>query len=563
MSKKVNGNLNGLKSNQIRTLEKLYNKRLDQTEIINQDFARSMTEISREIKRQIAVLVNRKGEVDYVTVGDTHKVMLPDLKRQRVGSTRFRGLRCIHTHLSGEKLTRDDLVDLTLLRLDLMSAITMDNDGLPVKVYSAYANPSTNDIEHPEPWILMEAKPPSQIDENFISLIESLEQESDNIKRGFKGGRTKEKAILIGVTTESLAEEEETMMELEELTKAANLIVLDKIIQKRKSIDAKYFLGKGKLQDIFIKSLSLNADVLIFNQSLNPSQIRSICKATDLKVIDRSMLILDIFSQRAKNKEGKVQVELAQLKYRLPRIVEKDDSLSRLTGGIGGRGPGETKLEENRRAIRKKISNLEKQTNTFRKQRSQKRSRRINNNLPIISLVGYTNAGKSTLLNSITKGNVETRKRMFETLAPTSRRLRLPKDEEVIVNDTVGFIKDLPEDLLNAFKATLEEIQLSDIIIHIVDASSSRFEKQIDSVDNILAELNMAEIPRMIVFNKCDLIGDKKLNMLKKDYKDTLFISAKEKTGLIELLENIHQRLHLKIDAKVYQEAKKNEMTAK
>ncbi len=558
MSKKVQGNLNGLKSNQIKILDKLYNKRLNQTEIINQEFARALTEISNEIKRQVAVLVNRKGEVDYVTVGDTHKVMLPDLKRQRVGSTRFRGLRCIHTHLSGEELTRDDLVDLTLLRLDLMSAITMDNDGLPVKVYSAYANPSTNDIEHPEPWIKMEPKAPSQINDNFLYLIESLEQESDNITKGYKGGRRKEKAILIGVTTQSLSEEEETMLELEELAKAANLMVLDKIIQKRKSIDAKYFLGKGKLEDIFIKSLSLNADILVFNQSLNPSQIRSICKATDLKVIDRSMLILDIFSQRAKNKEGKVQVELAQLKYRLPRIVEKDDSLSRLTGGIGGRGPGETKLEENRRAIRKKISNLEKQIEVFRKQRSQKRSRRINNNLPIISLVGYTNAGKSTLLNSITKGNVNTRKRMFETLAPTSRRLRLPRDEEVIINDTVGFIKDLPEDLLNAFKSTLEEIQLSDLIIHIADASSNQFEKHIVSVDRILAELDMAEIPRMLVFNKIDLINENKINMLKRDYKDAMMISSKLKVGLIELLEEIHKQLHLEIDKDIYTEAKDN-----
>lgn len=543
MSKKIEGNINGLKSSQIKAIEKLNNKKLDPSEIINQDLARTMTEISSEIKRQIALLINRKGSVEYVIVGDAKRIMLPDLKRQRVGSTRYRGLRCIHTHLSGEKLSHDDLLDLTLLRLDLMSAITMDNEGLPMTVYSAYANPSTTDIENEQPWILMEPKAPSQIDEDFLSLIQSLETESNKQISGLKGQKRKERAILIGVTTGSLSEEEETMMELEELAKADNAIVVDKIIQKRKNIDPKYFLGKGRLEDVFIRSLRLNADILIFNQSLNPSQIRSICKATDLKVVDRSMLILDIFSQRAKNKEGKIQVELAQLKYRLPRLVEKDDSLSRLTGGIGGRGPGETKLEESRRAVRKKISHLEKQIEIFRKQRSQKRSRRVSNALPIISLVGYTNAGKSTLLNTITKGNVGTRKRMFETLAPTSRRLRLPRDEEVIINDTVGFIKDLPKDLLSAFRATLEEIQLSDLIIHIVDVSSSTFEKQIDSVVNILADLDMSEIPRLTVFNKIDKADENLIEFVSKKYPEALFISAKKKTNILEFLETVHDEL--------------------
>ncbi len=543
MSKKIEGNLNGLKSNQLKTIEKLKNKKLVPSEIINQDLARALTEISSEIKRQIALLIDRKGNIEYIIVGDAKKVVLPDLKRQRVGSTRYRGLRCVHTHLSGEKLTNDDLLDLTLLRLDLMSAITIDEEGLPVMMYSAYANPSTTDIENEQPWILMDPKPPSQTDEDFSYLIQSLEAESNRQLNELKGQKRKERAILIGVTTESLTEEEETMLELEELAKADNVVVVDKIIQKRKRIDPKYFLGKGRLEDVFIRSLRLNADMLIFNQSLNPSQIRSICKTTDLKVVDRSMLILDIFSQRAKNKEGKIQVELAQLKYRLPRLVEKDDSLSRLTGGIGGRGPGETKLEESRRAVRKKISNLEKQIETFRKQRSQKRSRRISNELPIISLVGYTNAGKSTLLNTITKGNVGTRKRMFETLAPTSRKLRLPRDQEVIINDTVGFIRDLPKDLLNAFRATLEEIQLSDLIIHIVDLSSPTFEKQIDSVVNILADLNISDIPRMTVFNKMDLVDENFIDFVSKKYSEAQFISSKKKIGILDFLQAVHTEL--------------------
>ncbi len=547
MSKKIEGNIEGLKNSQIKALEKLGDRRLGPSEIINQDFARALTEISFEIQRQVSLLINRKGIVENIIVGDAKRVFLPDLKRQRIGSIRFRGLRCVHTHLSEEGLSHDDLVDLTLLRLDLMSAITVDSEGLPSRIYSAYSNTSLKDTNNSEHWILMPPKHPSQVTDDFAKLIQSLEEEIYKSIKGVEGGKGKERAILIGVTTGSLIEEEESILELEELAKSADVIVVDKIIQKRKEIDPKYFLGKGKLEEVLLKSLHLGADIIIFNQSLNPSQIRSICKATDLKVIDRSMLILDIFAQRAKNREGKVQVELAMLKYRLPRLVEKDDSLSRLTGGIGGRrGPGETKLEENRRAVREKIKSLEKQIETFRKQHQQKRARRIANNMPIVSLVGYTNAGKSTLLNSLTKGNVDTRDRMFETLAPTSRRLRLPKDEEVIINDTVGFIRDLPKDLINAFKATLEEIQLSNLIVHIVDLSNPNFEKQISSVDSILAELGVLNIPRILIFNKIDLLNNNMiLEIVSKKYPEASCISAKDKIGLLEFLNKVHQELHL------------------
>jgi GTP-binding protein HflX len=472
-----------------------------------------MTEISHETGRQVGVLINRKGQVDYVMVGTAKGIELPDFGRARVSEDRFRGLRCVHTHLLGEKLTQDDLTDLALLRLDLMSIIQVDRkEGLPGMVYSAHLVPTTADTfkgeEQSLPYEFLEPNIPSQLDTDFVSLIDSLEDEMARIRltaRTKQAGR--DRAILVGVTTTSTEDAAESIAELKELAESADVVILDTIIQRRPQIDPRTVLGKGKLEDLLIRSMRLGADIIVFDTELSPAQVRALSDATELKVIDRPQLILDIFAQRAQSREGKLQVELAQLKYLLPRLVlGQNSAFSRLMGGIGGRGPGETKLETDRRRVRDRIAQLEKQVDNLGRQRQERRKTRVQKHLPIISLVGYTNAGKSTLLNALTQSDVYVEKKMFATLDPTSRRLRLPYDQEVIINDTVGFIRDLPETLVSAFRATLEEISDSDLLVHVVDASNPRALQQIASVNKIIGDLDYNKIPQLVVLNKDDLV---------------------------------------------------------
>lgn len=482
-----------------------------------------MSEISHETGRQVGVLINRKGQVEYVMVGTAKQIEMPDFGRGRVSADRFRGLRCVHTHLQKEKLTQDDLTDLALLRLDLMSIIQVDErTGLPDLVYSAHLLPTTAEKLESDgqslPYEFLEPNIPSQLDANFISLINSLENEMARIRRTARNRQTnRDRVILVGVTTGYMSDAEESLAELEELATSADVVVLDTILQRRPKIDPKTVLGRGKLDELLVRSMRLGADLIVFDTELTPTQVRSLSDATELKVIDRPQLILDIFAQRAQSREGKLQVELAQLKYLLPRLSQgQNPAFSRLAGGIGGRGPGETKLETDRRRVRDKIVQLEKQVDNLSRQRQERRKTRVQKNLPIISLVGYTNAGKSTLLNSLTQSEVYAAKKMFATLDPTSRRLRLPYEQEVIINDTVGFIRDLPEALVAAFRATLEEISDSDLLVHVVDASNPRVLQQIESVEKILLDLKMNEIPQMIVLNKSDLLDSDSIEALER-----------------------------------------------
>jgi len=450
--------------------------------------------------------------VQYVMVGDNRGIELPDFKRVRVASGRFRGLRCVHTHLRGEPLTQDDLTDLALLRLDLMAAIDVDGEtGLPGLVRAAHLLPlHAGDLENtstPELYSFLQPRMASQLDLDFLALIDSLEEEMARNRRTARRAEMRDRTILVGVATSSLADAEESMAELAELAASAGVVVQDRIIQRRSAIDPRTVLGKGKLDELIIRALQLGADMLVFDRELSPAQVRSLSEATDLKVIDRSQLILDIFAQRAQSKEGKIQVELAQLKYLLPRLIAGQDSaFSRLAGGIGGRGPGETKLETDRRRVRDRINRLEKEIEANRQRRQERRKGRTRQQLPVISIVGYTNAGKSTLLNALTKSEVHAEQRMFATLDPTSRRLRLPREQEVIINDTVGFIRALPPDLLSAFRATLEEISDSSLLIHAVDISNPRWVQQVQSVKRILSELKLADIPSILALNKADLL---------------------------------------------------------
>jgi GTP-binding protein HflX len=519
--------------------------------IVSPELARQMSELSHETGRQIGVLINRKGQVEYVMVGNAKRIDMPDFGRSRAAAGRFRGLRCVHTHLAGEKLTQDDLTDLALLRLDLMSAVQVDErSGLPGLVYSAHLLPTTavdlNSNGGSVPYEYLEPEIPSQLDNDFISLINSLEAEMTRIRATARNRQSKEdRVILVGVTTEAISDAEDSMSELAELAASADVIVLDSIIQRRSQIDPKTVLGRGKLEELLVRSMTLGADMLVFDTELSPAQVRTLSEATDLKVIDRPQLILDIFAQRAQSSEGNLQVELAQLKYLLPRlIVGQNSAFSRLAGGIGGRGPGETKLETDRRRVRDRISQLEKQVESLRHQREERRKTRMQKSLPIISLVGYTNAGKSTLLNSLTQSDVFAERKMFATLDPTSRRLRLPYDQEVIINDTVGFIRDLPEALISAFRATLEEIEGSDLIVHLVDASNPAALRQIESVDKILSDLEFNRIPQIVVLNKTDIVEADTLAALQRQVlldkgRECVSISAIRPETLRPLVESI------------------------
>ena len=553
----IEGNLQGLRPQQIRRLEKLYQRRIPPRQIVTQEFARQLSEASHDIHRQVGVLVNRNGYVEHVVVGNARSIVLPDLKRVRLGAERFRGLRCLHTHLAGEGLTQDDLTDLALLRLDLMAAIDVRGDGMPGVVRAAHLLPAnvhdsarvSNEVDDalnaPEPaamWVFLEPQTPSQIDIDFIELIESLEEEVARARHVRNPRDHRDRAILVGVTTGSAASVQESLEELRELARSAGVVVLDSIIQRRQKLDPRSLVGRGKLDELIIRSLQLGADIIIFDQNLSPAQVRAINEATDLKIIDRTQLILDIFAQRAQSREGKIQVELAQLKYMLPRLTGSGIEMSRLMGGIGGRGPGETKLEVDRRRVRDRIHLLEKQIEQIRTSRRIQRTRRMRRDLPIISIVGYTNAGKSTLLNALTTSTVTAEDRMFATLDPTSRRLRLPRDQEVIINDTVGFIRDLPPDLITAFRATLEEMESSDVLIHLVDASSAQLEGHIASVEKILADLNLSRIPRLLVFNKSDLLNeDEKLNL--SQAFAAVMISALNANTLVPMIERVGDML--------------------
>jgi GTPase len=453
-----------------------------------------------------------------------------------------------------------------------MAAVDVDPEtALPGLVRAAHLLPmhagELQQVNSSETYAFLEPRIPSQLDLDFLALINSLEEEMARNRRVSHRAELRERTILVNVTTGPLSDAEESMAELSELATSAGVVVQDKIIQRRQAIDPRTVLGRGKLDELLIRALQLGADMLVFDRELAPAQVKSLSEATDLKIIDRSQLILDIFAQRAQSREGKIQVELAQLKYLLPRLITGQDSaFSRLAGGIGGRGPGETKLETDRRRVRDRINRLEKEIETQRQRRQERRKGRTRNGLPIVSIVGYTNAGKSTLLNTLTASDVRAEQRMFATLDPTSRRLRLPREQEVIINDTVGFIRDLPPDLLSAFRATLEEISESRLLIHLVDASNPRFIQQIGSVERILRELQLAEIPTILALNKADLIDENTIQAVVRQVtqegaRDAVAISATDARSIEPLLEkagavlarNLTTRLHAEHDREAEQ----------
>ena len=464
-----------------------------------------MAQLSHELNRQIGLLINRKGGIETVILGNDQSMVIPQLSQSRIGAGRLKGLRLLHTHLKGEPISEEDRMDLALLRLDMVTAIGVNPAGQAQRLYTAHLLP---DNPEGQQWMIMDPEQIGQSGVDVSGLIRSLEEEWGRKIASNKIHTQGERVILVSVTTQARAAVQESMQELEELARSAGLTVLETVIQSRREVSPKFLMGKDRLSSLSIRALQLGATLLIFDQDLNPSQVRSLTDFTDLKVIDRTQLILDIFAQRARTREGKLQVETAQLKYMLPRLVGRDDALSRLTGGIGGRGPGETRLEIDRRRVRDKIHRLQKELETIRAQRKQRRGKRNRKGLPVISIVGYTNAGKTTLLNTLTHSRQTAEDLYFATLDPTSRRLRFPKDREVIITDTVGFIKNLPKDLLTAFRATLEELEEADLLLHVIDVSHPRFEEQMLVVENLLGELELSRIRILRVFNKVDLVSE-------------------------------------------------------
>ncbi len=507
MKQDLSGNTEGLKASESKRLLATYRRRVHQSELCSAELARHLTEVSREVGRQVGVFINRRGEIEQVIVGDANQLVLPDIGRERAGLSRLRGIRLVHTHLKDEPLTRDDLTDLILLRLDAVAAIVARVDGLPGRVHLGLLKPFSR--ERPGQELSTQESFESifalnELDEPFDARLAELDAElarSAPVRAVGVEGR----AILCGVYTGGNIESAEgSMLELRELCRTAGVEVLDTVLQGRHGIDPRTVIGKGKLQDVLVRSMALGADLLIFDRDLSPSQARHIGDETSLRILDRTQLILDIFARRAQSADGKLQVELAQQKYRLPRLVGAGEALSRLAGGIGGRGPGETKLEVDRRRARDRIAWLEERIDRLSTDREVRRRARRRADLPQISIVGYTNAGKSTLLNALTRSDTLVEDKLFATLDPTSRRLRFPRDREVVLTDTVGFIRDLPKDLVAAFRATLEELDSADLLLHVVDASDPRAPQQIEAVERILATLPIEKTPRLFVFNKRD-----------------------------------------------------------
>ena len=537
--KRLFGNTGGLKANQLRRLEKLYRRRIPPENAISYELAKEISRLSGEIRRQIGLLINRSGSVIRVIVGDHRQILIPDVSEYRLAAGRLRGLRCIHTHLNGEPLTRDDFTDLALLRLDMMGVVSVEPDGHPPRVFLAHILPSPNSDQ---PYQLLPPFMANQTHVRCLQIIKALEGELAHVRALHRSDGRRERALLVSVTAASTGNDSDGLDELRELAISSGIAVVGEVVQHRRESDPRFLLGRGKLEELTLAVLAKGATLIIFDQELNPSQIRSITNQIDIKVIDRTMLILDIFAQRAQSREGKLQVELAQLKYMLPRLATKNTAMSRLTGGIGGRGPGETKLEINRRRTRDRIANLEKSLSLVRKQRKQRRARRSKRQLPIISIVGYTNAGKSTLLNTLTKSRALVENRLFATLDPSSRRLRFPKDIEVIVTDTVGFIKDLPRDLVVAFRATLEELESADLLLHVIDISNPRFMDQIRSVESILADLQLNDIALIRVLNKQDLVDGETAREATRRFNG-IPVSATRSDTLIPLIEEMQGRI--------------------
>jgi GTP-binding protein HflX len=545
----VAGNTKGLAQSEIRAVAKLFQRSVSPDEIVSLDLAREMVFLGEQLRRRVGVLINRQGRIKEVILGTKDILFLPDLGRYRLGRARLRNLRLIFTDLSNNKdeatIPYDIYTDLERLRFDTVVGVR----GARNRVSMAYAylipaNGSENAATHTE--VVSDV---GAFDLDFREFISSVEQ-SLTAEVVQLDGDDQVGAVIVGVYDKADDDPVVSQLELRELARTAGVKIVDAVVQKRRA-DPKTYIGSGKLEELVIRCIRVGADMLIFDAELKPSQWRSITNSTELKVLDRSMLILDIFAQRAQSSEGRLQVELAQLKYNLPRLVDQDSGLSRLSGGIGGRGPGETKLEIGRRRIRDKISDLERRIEKVRSARDFRRTRRRENQLQLVSVVGYTNVGKSTLFNLMTGSTVTAENKLFATLDPSQRRLYLPPTvaledggvgRTVILSDTVGFIRKLPKELETAFQATLEELYEAALLVHVVDASDTDAVGKYNAVRKILAQMELGDAPELVVLNKIDAANPETVRALQAELVGVP-VSAAKRIGIGALLKEIDLRL--------------------
>ncbi len=560
------GNLAGLKPGQLKGLSRLGQRR-HVSGSRRTDLLRELAGLSRSLSRQIGLLIDRQGRVQRILVGDAAGILIPRMARGRESAGRLRGVRLLHTHLTPDGLSREDLMDLLFLRLDSLSVLTVNPDGEPVSFQNARLLPPGPGNE---PYALTPLLPWDRADVDFTAEAEALEAElarelseareaSGVAEPDGRAGEQGERAVLVSVAALPRAVQERHLDELQELARTAGVTISGRLVQRVASVHPRHILGKGKLAELEVLALQGQASLIIFDGELTPAQLGALAELTERKVLDRTQLILDIFAARAGTREGKLQVEAAQLAYALPRLTGKNRAMDRLMGGIGGRGPGETKLETDRRRIRERMARLRKELEAVRRQRAFTRERRSRQGLPVAALVGYTNAGKSTLLNALTRSEVPTENRLFATLDPTTRRLRVPEEHELVLTDTVGFIRDLPKELAEAFRATLEELHAADLLIHVADASHPDLERQVCAVEDILADMGLADVPRIMVLNKWDRVPDRidpadagtnfeapaaDRDALRLLWPDAVPLSATDGTGLHGLTHRIALRLN-------------------
>lgn len=546
--REIKGNIKGIRDSVIAELQKLYD--MQSPQLVSQELAVKLADITEYINREISVYITRSGQIIEIAVGDNATVELPSFSGRR-GAGRLSGIRCIHTHPGGNPYLSG--VDISALKNNKYDAMVAIGVVSPDFTKSELTFGLITGIDSNENYTA-ECYGPYSIEDaeniNFVNTVSTIERILDKQTGTASLQVMSERAILIGMEwgrNDSLWTVDDSLEELKQLADTAGATVIKKFIQKRPKPDPAFFIGRGKVQELALYAQQENIDLCIFDDELSPAQQRNIESVMGIRILDRTALILDIFAQRARTNEGKLQVELAQLQYTLPRIMGKGLMLSRLGGGIGTRGPGETKLEVDRRRIRDRIAFIKEQIEKVKAVRSLHRSKRKKNNVFEVSLVGYTNAGKSTLLNTLTNSDIYAKDQLFATLDPTTRQLTLPNKQEIIITDTVGFIQRLPHQLIAAFRSTLEVVTEADLLVHVIDVSHELYKEQAAAVHEVLKEIGAETKTVITVYNKIDkLPPDNKLADRLALEEDTVCISAAKKLNLETLQQMIESHLKSK-----------------